>query len=341
MTMSEAPNRDGPAALLVEYLRQLLLSPHNAPAPAELAALEGFEQLRDYLVELKEILLAFSKGDFGHQYRPVGAVGGFVKALQSNIRHLAWQCNAVADGDLEQRVEFMGELSDAFNRMTASLAAKQELIRQKQEQLTQMTRELQSEVKKKEMMEGALRASEEMYRQKSLRDPLTGLYNRGYFFETAAREMESLKRQKNGRCCLLMIDIDHFKLFNDTYGHICGDQAIKVVTSTIERTLRKSDIFARYGGEEFVLLLGGTPLERGTAIAERLRVAVSEQPSPAENSREPITISIGLCGVESGRLAPGSSGGKVLLEALAEADAALYVAKEQGRNRVSVVMLNR
>lgn len=332
--MPETLQQDNVAQQAVELLEELLIAPSVPPLPPELLVVKGFEDLYATLVDIKDVLQHFSKGDFGHKFNRRGSTAGCIKALQSNIRHLAWQCNAVADGDLTQRVEFMGVLSDAFNRMTETLAAKHEVIRLKQEQLTRMTEELQIEVKRKDEMEAALRASEEMYRQRSLRDPLTGLYNRGYFFESAAREMESIKRLKHGHCCVMMMDIDLFKKFNDTHGHICGDQAIKMVASCIDRSLRKSDIFARYGGEEFSLYLANTGLEMGAAIAERIRVTVASQPSPAKDCQEPITISIGLCAVESSRLDPAVPGSKILLEALADADAALYIAKGKGRNRV-------
>lgn len=107
-----------------------------------------------------------------------------------------------------------------------------------------------------------------------------------------------------------------------------------MVASCIDRSLRKSDIFARYGGEEFSLYLANASLAKGTAIAERIRATVAAQPSPAKKSKEPVTISIGLCAVESSRLNPMVPGSKILLEALADADAALYIAKEKGRNRV-------
>lgn len=332
--MSEASNHDIPAQEVVEFLAQTLMDPVNpAPTPA-LSALDGFEGLYSLLADIKDVLHSFSKGEFSHKFSRVGSTAGYIKALQSNIRHLSWQCNAVAEGDLTLRVEFMGALSDAFNRMTESLAAKQKMIMDQWDQLTQITVELKNEVKKKEEVEIALKISEEIYRQKSLRDPLTGLYNRGYFFESVIREIENIKRQAEGRCCLLMMDIDHFKKFNDTFGHICGDVAIQMVASTINNCLRKSDIFARYGGEEFVLYLANTNSDQGAVIAERIRVSVCSQPSPGKNSQEPVTISIGLCAVEGSCLDRAVPGDKILIDALADADAALYTAKEKGRNRV-------
>ncbi len=337
--MSNAPEKHKSAETahrLAEYLKILVLKYDSPPVPEDLAAIDGVANICEVLIELKSALKKFSEGDFDLNIKQRGTLIGKLKALQGNFRHLDWQCKTVADGDLNQRVDFMGELSSSFNRMTDSLAAQYALIEEKQRELTKLTQKLQQEVKRKEEIAATLQISEEMYRQKSLRDPLTGIYNRSYFFETAAREMENLKRQDSGAACLLMLDIDHFKSFNDTYGHLLGDQAIKMVTSSIDKTLRRSDIFARYGGEEFVLLLSNTNLEDGLVIAERIRQTVSEQPLPAEADLGPITISIGLCAIKGASLNPLNSGERILTSAIAEADSVLYAAKEKGRNMVCV-----
>jgi len=293
----------------------------------------GLPRLYNYIAEIKEVLGEFSAGRFERDIRLSGSTAGLLKALRGNIRHLTWQCLMVAEGDLTQRVDFMGEFSDAFNRMTKNLTEYREMLEQKQTELVALTEELQQEIKRKEEVESTLKASEEMYRQKSLRDPLTGIYNRSYFFETVTREMENLKRARDGCVCVMIMDIDHFKAFNDNHGHLAGDQAIKMVTGCIDRILRKSDIFARYGGEEFVLFLPTANLERGRTIAERIRATVAESPSPAGDGK-PITISIGLTSVCCYEINTRMSGAKLLLSAIEEADAALYSAKESGRNRV-------
>ena len=334
--MSQINNQDSLAHQAVVFLEELLMRHDNPPLPPALSTIKGFSQIYSDICSLKSALYNFSIGKFEHDLPDTGITAGYVRTLQENIDRLAGQCRLVAGGDLTQRADFMGGLSDAFNRMTESLAAQHQMLEQKQSELTKLTKDLQNEMKKKEEMEAALRASEEMYRQRSLRDPLTGLYNRSYFFESASREMENLKRHKDGSCCVMMMDIDHFKKFNDAHGHLCGDQAIKMVANTIDQSLRKSDIFARYGGEEFSLFLAGTDLEKGTTIAERIRITVSSQPTPAKNDQTPITISIGLYCVESAKLNPLTPGNKILLEALSEADAALYTAKEKGRNMVWV-----
>ena len=329
------PDKSGEdlAAEVVDFLEKLLML-YDSPEPTpEMLLIPGLPRLYNYIAEIKEVLAEFSAGRFERDIKLSGNTAGLLKALRGNIRHLTWQCLMVAEGDLTQRVDFMGEFSEAFNRMTKNLAEYREMLEQKQAELVNLTEELQMEIKRKEEVECTLKASEEMYRQKSLRDPLTGIYNRSYFFETVTREMENLKRTKDGCVCIMMMDIDRFKAFNDTYGHLCGDQAIKMVTACIDRILRKSDIFARYGGEEFILFLPATNLERGRTIAERIRVTVATGPSPAGDGK-PVTISIGLTAICGYAINSKMSGNKLLLSAIEEADAALYHAKENGRNRV-------
>ncbi|MDR1044119.1 MAG: diguanylate cyclase [Candidatus Adiutrix sp.] len=333
---SDLQSSPEPLDRIAAYLQTLLIKHENPELPPEVETVEGLQAVAHILTTLKEVLFYFSIGDFDRQFKAPGSTCAYLKTLQSNIRHLAWQCRRVAEGDLSQRVDFMGELSTAFNLMIQSLAHSRADIEKKQRELTKLTLDLKNEVKKKEQMETALRASEEMYRQRALRDPLTGLYNRSYFFESAAREMENLKRQKDGAACVMMIDIDFFKNFNDTHGHLVGDQAIKMVSGSIERILRRSDIFSRYGGEEFAIFLAGTDLEKGRTTAERIRLTVASQPNPARDDPKPITISIGVCGVTGESLNPLTPGHKILMEALAAADAALYTAKAKGRNLVWV-----
>jgi len=125
-----------------------------------------------------------------------------------------------------------------------------------------------------------------------------------------------------------MIDLDHFKKINDTYGHAVGDKALNMVATVCRETLRRIDIFARYGGEEFVIALPETPLEQALQVAERLRRTLMETPITTETKPLYITVSIGLTvtGLESVDL-------NTLLK---QVDEALYKAKDNGRNRVEM-----
>jgi diguanylate cyclase (GGDEF)-like protein len=165
----------------------------------------------------------------------------------------------------------------------------------------------------------------------ALVDPLTGAFNRRSFLEFAGKE-EARARRGGNKFAVLMIDIDHFKRVNDTYGHPAGDRVIKSLADICARTLRPSDVIARYGGEEFVVNLPDTDQRQASLVAERLRFAVADAKVPSEQGPIAFTVSIGVatCSDET-----------PLDAAIAEADKALYRAKKNGRNRVEVSMATR
>lgn len=170
-------------------------------------------------------------------------------------------------------------------------------------------------------------AAREALRAQAIRDPLTGLYNRRYMEEALGRE---LARAQRGRLPLtvLMLDLDHFKRFNDTAGHPAGDVLLKQVATVVETRTRKEDVACRYGGEEFVLILPGMPFEVARRRADELRRAVGEASVEyGGQSLGSVTISIGL--------ACYSRHGLTGEELLSAADKALYYAKERGRNQVA------
>jgi diguanylate cyclase (GGDEF)-like protein len=154
-------------------------------------------------------------------------------------------------------------------------------------------------------------------------DHLTGLPNRRYFLEAASRELERVRRF-GGLASVVMIDLDHFKALNDTYGHAAGDEALRSVTRACR--LRDTDVLARWGGEEFVALLPGTDEEGALIVAEKLRCAVSDEPIEVGSTNITVTASLGVAQVWSHD--------KAIDEALGRADRALYTAKKAGRNRV-------
>ena len=159
-------------------------------------------------------------------------------------------------------------------------------------------------------------------------DALTGLQNRRSFFANAERELARMQRGKTDTGALIMIDLDHFKRINDTYGHGTGDEVLRHLASTLMNTLRRSDHAGRLGGEEFALLLPDTSEEQGLLLAERLRVSIAETPVTTPTGDIFFTASMGLT------LLAGTD--HDIDTALARADDALYRAKEAGRNRVQV-----
>ncbi len=154
------------------------------------------------------------------------------------------------------------------------------------------------------------------------RDPLTGVANRRAFMEWAENELE-IALSQGSRFSLLMCDIDHFKLINDTHGHPMGDDVIRRVAELLANTVRGADSTCRYGGEEFCIAFPGAVIEVAIRVAERLR----EKIGAPGFARVPVTMSFGVVSSESGAT--------TLSEMLEQADKALYVSKEGGRDRVS------
>jgi len=150
-------------------------------------------------------------------------------------------------------------------------------------------------------------------------DPLTGLRNRRY----VRRHLDGVLQGQDA--AVMLLDVDRFKSINDTHGHAAGDLALKEVAERLKSHLRAADVLARYGGEEFMVVLAGAPTDYAAMVAERLRLALSSAPIAIGALSLPVTVSIGLAVAPAGC----SVGG-----AIAAADAALYRAKANGRNRV-------
>ncbi|MEW5736503.1 MAG: PleD family two-component system response regulator [Thermodesulfobacteriota bacterium] len=158
------------------------------------------------------------------------------------------------------------------------------------------------------------------------RDGLTGLYNHRYFQEALSKDFQRSLRYHESLSCVLL-DIDYFKKFNDTYGHQTGDVVLKTLGGIIEASLRETDLAARYGGEEFALVLYHTPGPAAFMVAERLRQTVERHDFIAADLTLKVTISVGVATYPNQEIPDH----KTLVEC---ADKALYKAKEQGRNRV-------
>jgi diguanylate cyclase len=172
-----------------------------------------------------------------------------------------------------------------------------------------------------------LQQSLEAIRAESLTDPLTGLGNRKYFDRMI--EMEVQNAQAAGEpLSLLMFDIDHFKSFNDSYGHLTGDQVLRLVGLSLKQTIKGRDITARYGGEEFAVVLPNTALRQALTVADHIRRAVMAKELKKKSTGEllgRVTISVGVS-----LLKPGDDTDSLI----ERADACLYAAKRNGRNRV-------
>jgi diguanylate cyclase (GGDEF)-like protein len=163
-------------------------------------------------------------------------------------------------------------------------------------------------------------------RELAFTDELTGIFNRRYFNQRYSRELGRAKRYKR-TLSILMIDIDHFKRFNDTMGHLVGDDVLRKMARVFESNLRKADILCRYGGEEFVVILPEISLKQAIHVGEKLRKTTESSRFIGEKKvGKEITISVGVASYPENN--------SDLEEILSKADKALYEAKQKGRNRV-------
>jgi diguanylate cyclase len=174
---------------------------------------------------------------------------------------------------------------------------------------------------------GNLQQSLEAIRAESLTDPLTGLGNRKYFDRMIKMAVQNAVAS-NEPLSLLMFDIDHFKSFNDSYGHLTGDQVLRLVGMSLRQTIKGQDITARYGGEEFAVVLPNTALRQALTVADHIRRAVMAKELKKKSTGEilgRVTISVGVSVLKAG------DDTDALIE---RADSCLYAAKRNGRNRV-------
>lgn len=163
------------------------------------------------------------------------------------------------------------------------------------------------------------------YKAKSLYDALTKIYNRGTFEEMLKSHVNSRRHSETHNLALLMLDLDHFKQVNDTFGHLAGDSVLSQMGEILREVLRKEDVPTRYGGEEFVVMAPATNLEQARIVGEKIRQAVQNHDFGLKKN---ITISVG-CTV----FQPGEN----LRSLLQRADDALYAAKNNGRNQVCLL----
>lgn len=168
---------------------------------------------------------------------------------------------------------------------------------------------------------------QEALREQATRDSLTHCWNRFSLFDILGREIHRCHREKRA-LGVLMLDLDHFKMVNDTYGHLCGDQVLKHVVQRVESSMRSYDTIGRYGGEEFICVLSGCGEDSLKAYAERIRAALEASPVEWMDQQVKVTSSFGaVSGIPPADLSPD--------QLIRIADEALYCAKREGRNRIS------
>jgi diguanylate cyclase len=191
----------------------------------------------------------------------------------------------------------------------------------------QKTRSLEDRLSRTSGEIAALQENLEVVRRESLTDGLTGIHNRK-FFDTRLREAARAASENNEPLALLILDIDHFKKFNDTYGHQLGDQVLRLVAKTLTECVKGRDTPARFGGEEFVIILPQTRLENAVMVGEQIRRTMVRHKIVRKDTGDDyggITLSVGASAYRPG---------EPLTALIGRADAALYHAKHTGRNRV-------
>lgn len=310
------------------HFEKLLDAATPPEIPSAFTKNEDFIRLHEKMISLRDIMTSFASGDLSPQITMSGVVAGSCKALQANLRHMTWKVQQVENGDYSQRMDFMGDFSSSFNSMVVQLANTIDALQQKEASLQEEARQRNEAMRQ-------LEQSEAKFKYMAQHDPLTGVFNRRFFFFSAMEQMERCFAMRRN-CCYCLLDVDHFKKFNDTYGHVEGDWALKHIVEQAQKSLRRADIMGRYGGEEFIFFFSDADMEQGRAAAERIRVAVESEPCQLQDGRKiPVTVSMGVAGLLAKKVADQNS--NILQQhAIKIADTALYQAKGNGRNTVHV-----
>jgi diguanylate cyclase (GGDEF)-like protein len=229
----------------------------------------------------------------------------------------------MAGGEQSLRIDLtskdeIGQLGSAFNRMAQAIQKREQDLRKLAEDLEKTVADRTEE----------LRSQNEILEKIAITDPLTQAFNRRHFFELSEKEIQRALRYSHP-LSVMLIDVDHFKVVNDTYGHRVGDQVLVDVVRLCQENIRNVDVFARYGGEEFVVLMPETNCGEICATAERICALVAETPITVGAIHISVTLSIGVaCWAGEQELN--------FDQLLSRADIALYRAKDRGRNMVVV-----
>ena len=242
------------------------------------------------------------------------------------------QVMAMVDAAVGSATSYSESLADVTSKLGQSkdregLRAIVESLVQSAQEMKQNNQSLEERLNASKQEINQLQESLDLVRTESLTDPLTGLSNRKFFDEALTKLVgEAIERSEP--LALVMTDVDHFKTFNDTWGHLTGDQVLRLVAMSVKQNVKGQDIAARYGGEEFAIVLPNTVLRSALTVADHIRRAVMSKElmkrSTGQNLGR-VTISLGVASIRKS---------DTVQTLIARADACLYAAKRNGRNRV-------
>lgn len=294
----------------LEHIVKLLKDESPPELDGDLEQIPELKEIHKDIVAIRDILSAFSNSDFSSGISGKGCIFKYLAAHQEDMNYLFLQMHLVEQGNLTPQFSLTNQISVAFNRMVCKLDS--QILNMKNEEKAFQEREFQ-------------------LKYLADHDPLTGSMNRRAFMERALIALKNTTVKKIP-CGIIMMDIDFFKKFNDTYGHLAGDKALRHLVETIGAAMRKDDFLGRYGGEEFVFFFSNADEKTAFSIAERLRKTLESTPVKLAIGYIPITVSFGVA------MAPEADKiTEAFLEKLIDnADQALYRAKNTGRNKVVV-----
>lgn len=253
------------------------------------------------------------------------AVGKRIEDAVARVLEYLSTANQGAAHYGEALENFSGELAD--NAQAVQLSQLVHSILDETKVMVEVNRQLEERLETSSTEIARLREDLDQLKREATTDALTGLANRK-LFDVALREAALESEEDRRFVSLLMIDIDFFKQFNDTHGHMLGDQVLKLVARTISDSIKGKDTAARYGGEEFAIILPDTRLKDGVAVAENIRRLVASRKVLNRRTGQvlgQVTLSVGVAEYEFG---------ETLGAFVHRADEALYLSKRQGRNRV-------
>lgn len=232
---------------------------------------------------------------------------------------------SITTGDFDHKMEASMEEIQAAETVEDILALKEGIINEIGK-VRVNSQSIKTELNEYKKTTQSLSSKLEETEAKALVDSLTNVLNRNAYNMKITQMIREFSRSKD-YFCLLVLDIDHFKKFNDTYGHKAGDRVLRSVAASVQDSLRASDLVFRYGGEEFVVILNNIQEEIAFKLAEKIRVGVEKEYFVDKNQKLKVTISLGVACVKEGE-------SEVAL--FERADKAMYVAKRKGRNQVEI-----